>query len=251
MLSSELRGVIEDNTDWHLRTRQRAGRRGTRGTAASRQGWRRYDVPKLLRNEYKEPYYPLEAGQEIAQDASSARPCSPKRRSSTATRCGCWYPGAATPPRLPSPRTGAYRHLDGFDFPDSTTFVLRRPVRGRTITDARILITPDSFPEYRTLPRLRQPDPTYVAQARRYIEQRGTADMRNIVIDTVVVTAKPWDDDIDENAPESPPGRTVVERRADQGGQRRDDPRLHREDARNAGHGTKGTIPWAQTGLYG
>ena len=44
--------------------------------------------------------------------------------------------------------------------------------------------------------------PTYVAQARRYIEQRGTADMRNIVIDTVVVTAKPWDDDIDENAPE-------------------------------------------------
>ena len=44
------------------------------------------------------------------------------------------------------------------------------------------------IPEYRTLPRLRQPDPTYVAQARRYIEQRGTADMRNIVIDTVVVT---------------------------------------------------------------
>ena len=41
-----------------------------------------------------------------------------------------------------------------------------------------------------------------MAQARRYIEQRGTADMRNIVIDTVVVTAKPWDDGIDENAPE-------------------------------------------------
>ena len=49
----------------------------------------------------------------------------------------------------------------------------------------------------------------------------------------------------------TPPGSTVVERRADQGGQRRDDPRLHREDARNAGHGTKGIIPWAQTCLYG
>ena len=32
---------------------------------------------------------------------------------------------------------------NGFDFPDSTTFVLRPTVRGRTITDARILITPD------------------------------------------------------------------------------------------------------------
>ena len=101
----------------------------------------------------------------------------------------------------PIAEDGAFA-LNGFDFPDSTTFVLRPTVRGRTITDARILITPDSFPESRTLPRLRQPDPTYVAQARRYIEQRGTADMRNIVIDTVVVTAKPWDDDIDENAPE-------------------------------------------------
>ena len=103
MLSSELRGVIED-PDWYFAPDNAQGDEGLDELLLT-QGWRRYDVPKLLRNEYEEPYYPLEADRR-SRDASSARPCSPKRRSSTATRCGCWYPGAATPPRLPSPRTG-------------------------------------------------------------------------------------------------------------------------------------------------
>ena len=30
------------------------------------QGWRRYDVPALLRGEYAEPEYALEAGQQIS-----------------------------------------------------------------------------------------------------------------------------------------------------------------------------------------
>ena len=157
-------------------------------------------MPKLLRDEYKEPYYPLEAGQEIAGRIERTAMFSKKKKLDRYTmRLLVPQSGYAT--SAPIAEDGSFA-LNGFDFPDSTTFVLRPTVRGRTITDARILITPDSFPEYRTLPRLRQPDPTYVAQARRYIEQRGTADMRNIVIDTVVVTAKPWDDDIDENAPE-------------------------------------------------
>lgn len=198
MLSSELRGVIED-PDWYFAPDNAQGDEGLDELLLT-QGWRRYDVPKLLRDEYKEPYYPLEAGQEIAGRIERTTMFSKKKKLDRYTmRLLVPQSGYAT--SAPIAEDGSFA-LNGFDFPDSTTFVLRPTVRGRTITDARILITPDSFPEYRTLPRLRQPDPTYVAQARRYIEQRGTADMRNIVIDTVVVTAKPWDDDIDENAPE-------------------------------------------------
>ncbi len=198
MLSSELRGVIED-PDWYFAPDNAQGDEGLDELLLT-QGWRRYDVPKLLRDEYKEPYYPLEAGQEIAGRIERTAMFSKKKKLDRYTmRLLVPQSGYAT--SAPIAEDGSFA-LNGFDFPDSTTFVLRPTVRGRTITDARILITPDSFPEYRTLPRLRQPDPTYVAQARRYIEQRGTADMRNIVIDTVVVTAKPWDDDIDENAPE-------------------------------------------------
>ena len=48
----------------------------------------------------------------------------------------------------------------------------------------------DSFPEVGTLPRVPAQEQTkpYIAQARHYIEQRGQTDMRNILIDTVVVT---------------------------------------------------------------
>lgn len=198
MLSSELRGVIED-PDWYFAPDNAQGDEGLDELLLT-QGWRRYDVPKLLRNEYKEPYYPLEAGQEIAGRIERTAMFSKKKKLDRYTM-RLLVPRSGYATSAPIAEDGSFA-LNGFDFPDSTTFVLRPTVRGRTITDARILITPDSFPEYRTLPRLRQPDPTYVAQARRYIEQRGTADMRNIVIDTVVVTAKPWDDDIDENAPE-------------------------------------------------
>ena len=64
MLSSELRGVIED-PDWYFAPDNAQGDEGLDELLLT-QGWRRYDVPKLLRDEYKEPYYPLEAGQEIA-----------------------------------------------------------------------------------------------------------------------------------------------------------------------------------------
>ena len=198
LLTSELRGTIE-TPDWYFEGRD-AARVAALDALLLTQGWRRYDVPAAVRGEYATPAYPLEVGQEIAGRINKGGLWNRKKKLDR-------YEMRMIVPRwhyslqAPIDKEGRFA-LNGFDFPDSTTFVLRPTVRGRTITDARILITPDSFPEYRTLPRLRQPDPTYVAQARRYIEQRGTADMRNIVIDTVVVTAKPWDDDIDENAPE-------------------------------------------------
>ena len=198
LLSSELRGVVED-PDWYFAPDNAEGAAGLDELLLT-QGWRRYDVPKLLRGEYSEPHYPLEAGQEIAGRIERAALFSKKKKLDRYTmRLLVPQSGYAT--SCPIAEDGSFA-LNGFDFPDSTTFVLRPTAGGRTIADARILITPDSFPEYRALPRLRQPDPTYAAQARRYIEQRGSADMRNILIDTVVVTTRPKNDDIDENAPE-------------------------------------------------
>lgn len=198
LLSSELRGVIED-PDWYF-DNANADAGEALDDLLLTQGWRRYDVPKLLRNEYCEPYYPLEAGQEIAGSIERAAVFAKKKKLDRyVMRLLVPQSGYATSAAVAEDGSFA---LNGFDFPDSTTFVLRPTVGGRTLSDARIRIVPDSFPEYRTLPRLRRPDPAYVAQARRYIEQRGTADMRNILIDTVVVTAKPWNDAIDESAPE-------------------------------------------------
>ncbi|WP_300750864.1 hypothetical protein [uncultured Alistipes sp.] len=198
LLSSELRGVVED-PDWYFAPENGDGATGLDELLLT-QGWRRYDVPKLLRYQYQEPYYPLEAGQEITGRIERTNPLRKKKKLDRYTM-QMLVPQNGYATSCPIAEDGTFA-LNGFDFPDSTTFVLRPTVGNRTITDARILITPDSFPEYRVLPRLYEPDPVYVAQARQYIEQKGQADMRNILIDTVVVTAKRPDDGIDLNAPE-------------------------------------------------
>ena len=198
LLSSELRGVVED-PDWYFAPENADGATGLDELLLT-QGWRRYDVPKLLRYQYQEPYYPLEAGQEITGRIERTNPLRKKKKLDRYTM-QMLVPQNGYAMSCPIAEDGTFA-LNGFDFPDSTTFVLRPTVGNRTITDARILITPDSFPEYRVLPRLYEPDPVYVAQARHYIERKGQADMRNILIDTVVVTAKRQDDGIDLNAPE-------------------------------------------------
>ena len=85
--------------------------------------------------------------------------------------------------------TGAFA-LNGFDFPDSTLYVLRPAAAKGLLPEATVKVARDSFPEVGTLPRVPAQEQTkpYIAQARHYIEQRGQTDMRNILIDTVYVT---------------------------------------------------------------
>ena len=80
--------------------------------------------------------------------------------------------------------------LNGFDFPDSTLYVLRPAAAKGLLPEATVKVARDSFPEVGTLPRVPETDAAnpYLAQARHYIEQRGQTDMRNILIDTVYVT---------------------------------------------------------------
>ena len=186
MLSSELRGVIED-PDWYFAPDNAQGDEGLDELLLT-QGWRRYDVPKLLRDEYKEPYYPMEAGQEIAGRIERTAMFSKKKKLDR-------YEMRMIVPRwhyslqAPIDKEGRFA-LNGFDFPDSTLFVLRPAAAKGLLPEAYVKVARDSFPEVGTLPRVPEADAAnpYLAQARHYIEQRGQTDMRNILIDTVVVT---------------------------------------------------------------
>lgn len=247
MLSSELRGVIED-PDWYFAPDNAQGDEGLDELLLT-QGWRRYDVPKLLRDEYKEPYYPLEAGQEIAGRIERTAMFSKKKKLDRYTmRLLVPQSGYAT--SAPIAEDGSFA-LNGFDFPDSTTFVLR-PHRPRADDHRRadshhsrfVSRIPHAATPAAARSDLRGAGAKVYRAARhgRHAEYRHRHRGRD---------GKTLGRRHRRKRAGTPPGRTVVERRADQGGQRRDDPRLHREDARNAGHGTKGIIPWAQTGLYG
>ena len=240
MLSSELRGVIED-PDWYFAPDNAQGDEGLDELLLT-QGWRRYDVPKLLRDEYKEPYYPLEAGQEIAGRIERTAMFSKKKKLDRYTmrllvperlrHLGSHRRGRVVRTqrvRLPRqhdlraaphrPRADDHRRADSHH----ARFVSRIP-HAAAPAAARSDLRGAGAKVYRAARHGRHAEYRYRHRGRdgKTLGRRHRRKRAG-----------------------TPPGSTVVERRADQGGQRRDDPRLHREDARNAGHGTKGTIPWA------
>lgn len=127
MLSSELRGVIEDPPTGTSRPTTRRATRDSTNCCLRRAGAGTTCRSSCATNT-RSPITRWRRDRR-SQDASSARPCSPKRRSSTATRCGCWYPRAATPPRLPSPRTGR-SHSTGSTSPTARPSCCAPPSEG-------------------------------------------------------------------------------------------------------------------------
>ena len=186
LLSSELRGTIE-TPDWYFEGRD-AARVAALDALLLTQGWRRYDVPAAVRGEYATPAYPLEVGQEIAGRINKGGLWNRKKKLDR-------YEMRMIVPRwhyslqAPIDKEGRFA-LNGFDFPDSTLYVLRPAAAKGLLPEATVKVARDSFPEVGTLPRVPETDAAnpYLAQARHYIEQRGQTDMRNILIDTVYVT---------------------------------------------------------------
>ena len=185
LLTSELRGYIED-PDWYCDSAHAAAETALDALLMT-QGWRRYDVPALLRGERPALHYPLEAGQEIAGRINKGGIWNRKHgldRYEVQLLAPQW--GYVT--SAPVAEDGTFA-LNGFDFPDSTTFVLRPVGRSGPQRNAYITLTRDSFPEVGELPK-RMPEPEekpYEAQAREYVARRGSTDLRNVTIDTVFV----------------------------------------------------------------
>ena len=186
LLSSELRGTIE-TPDWYFEG-QDAARVAALDALLLTQGWRRYDVPELMKKEYVEPQYPLEVGQEITGRISKSGLWNRKKKLSR-YEMRMIVPSLHYVTKCAVDDTGAFA-LNGFDFPDSTLYVLRPAAVRGSMPEATVKVARDSFPEVGTLPRVpaQEQKKPYIAQARYYIEQRGQTDMRNILIDTVYVT---------------------------------------------------------------
>ena len=145
LLTSDLRGYIE-TPDWYF-----APGTAMRTTALDAllltQGWRRYDVPAVMREEYADPIYPLEVGQELQGRITKAGLWNRKKRLDH-------YEMRMIAPKwkysqlAEIDKEGRFT-LNGFDFPDSTLYVLRPAAAKGLLPEATVKVARDSFPLYR------------------------------------------------------------------------------------------------------
>lgn len=181
LLESELRGYIED-PDYYFGERT-PERMAAADALMLTQGWRRYDIPKVLQGIYAEPELPLEIGQEITGRLEKTglfrgRNFRGYTVSALVPRFGEFF-------RTEVGRDGRFA-LNGFDMPDSTHFVLRAEGPGGK-TDVVLTADPQTWPEADApLPR-----PDRRERMQRYDRSVAsfTDSLKHILIEEVVVSA--------------------------------------------------------------
>lgn len=182
LLESELRGYIEDPASY-FDTRNRL-RQVEADALMLTQGWRRYDIPEVLKGHYAEPHEPLEIGQEITGRIRKTGLFKRKNFEG--------YKVAALVPRFGSFLTadvdGEGRFaLNGFDYPDSTYYVLQATGPNEK-TDVELSLDEERFPDVgEPLPR-----PDWTKRMERYNENFAlfTDSLKNILIEEVIISGQ-------------------------------------------------------------
>lgn len=180
LLESELKGRIE-NPAFYFDEREPARQQAADALMLT-QGWRRYDIPHVLQGRYAEPSEPLEVGQELA---GRIRKTGIFRKRNFRD-----YRVTALVPRYGhfavSEVDGAGRFvLNGFDFPDSTLFVVQATgPDGKN--DVELLLDEACSPA----PADRLPIPDWSPRLERYNDNLAqfTDSLKHILIEDVVIS---------------------------------------------------------------
>lgn len=181
LLESELKGYIEE-PDYYFGERT-AERMAAADALMLTQGWRRYDIPQVVQGLYEEPAIPLEIGQEITGRIEKTgifrkRNFKGYTVSALVPRFGRFF-------RTDVDQEGRFA-LNGFDFPDSTHFVLRAEGPGEK-TDVLLLVDGPAYPA------ADEPRPLYdrSREMKRYDRNVAafTDSLKHILIEEIVVAA--------------------------------------------------------------
>jgi len=184
LLSSELRGYIED-AGFYLNNDNNAI--AAIDALMLTQGWRRYDIPAVVKGVLEEPDSYIEVGQEFSGSVKLDG------------LGGKFLPNASVwviAPDMQFMQEGKTDHtgifnISGFEFPDSTRYVIQAFAPKNKITTLTLDPELPLLPAKNVLERLTVKDSKfrdYVAKAdQKFIDEHG---MRSYEIPEVVVTAK-------------------------------------------------------------
>jgi TonB-dependent SusC/RagA subfamily outer membrane receptor len=184
LLSSELKGTIE-NPAFYLKKEKKS--QLALDLLMMTHGWRRYDIPNVLKGRFTTPKEPLEIGQEISgiiKGGLLARPSDKAKVSILA-------PKQQYVDVVETDKNGAFA-FHGFEFPDSTRFVVHATSKkGRNTVELQLHrehFPPSALPWVYRLPPDDRTFLDYVSKAdKKYTYENG---MRLINLDEVTVTAR-------------------------------------------------------------
>lgn len=145
LLTSELKGNIEDPAFYLQKNNRKA--RAALDVLMLTQGWRRYRIPEVIRGKFEEPSSPLEIGQEITGEVRTiglfkSKPMKDGKVSAMSLQTNYLN-------LVETDENGKFR-MNGFEFPDSTEFILRALTK-KGKQGIELIVYPDSFPAI-TLP---------------------------------------------------------------------------------------------------
>lgn len=183
LLSANLKGHIED-PGWYFRT-------STKETLQAldllmlTQGWNRYDMPAVLRGEYRYPAVPPEQSMQLSGTVTGYY----RRKPLAGAPVRIWSPDVRMVQETVTDRAGRFC-LQHFEFPDSTRYMLTatdKTGKGTPVLEA----DPDRFPAATLalpfMPVRRRIALPYIEKADRQIA--AEEGIRTVFLDEVLVTA--------------------------------------------------------------
>ena len=141
LLTSDIKGYIEDPAayfiDNKITTREKTD------VLLMTQGWKRFNTADIVKGIYNQPKYYLEAGQALSGKITNLFNAPSKK-------CDVIMisPYKNTVRTAKTDSLGRYL-IEGIEFPDSTSFVLKAKKKG-SITDVEIIPDEDNFPDVHT-----------------------------------------------------------------------------------------------------
>lgn len=190
LLTSDIRGHVSNPSFYFLPGNARAGR--ALDLLMLTNGWRRYDIPAVMKGIIRKPEFPQKTGMELTGRVRSLVLGKPVAKAVVAAFS--WAAGYYEETVTDSEGRFAFRNIE---FPDSTGFIIQALNRGG---NDRVELVPDKefFPGVTPLPATPAviiPPTADVVQMSSYISRADTKytienGMRTVYIEEVVITAK-------------------------------------------------------------
>jgi len=183
LLSSDIKGYIEDPAAYFIDNQ--TSTREKMDLLMLTQGWRRFSITDILKGKYIAPTYFMEAGQVISGKVTNVF-----NKPSKDCEIIMFSPYKSLIKLAQTDSLGRFT-IEGIEFPDSTSFVLKAK-KSKTFGDVEVIPDPDEFPKSKVFIPVQRPEDTsaytdYFLQSKeKYYTEGG---MRLINLGEVVVKA--------------------------------------------------------------